>query len=1209
MLRVSDFINDDEYYGFEGDEGTPVISVIMPIYCHNGDLLCRAIESVLTQTFSDFELIIIDDGSRDGSFDTALEYANKDKRVKIIRHRLNCGLPAIRVNEGILKAKGKYIAYQFDDDEYLPRCLEILYKEITQHEEPCLVYGKTVLKVEGTESECKLGAPFNYALLNQENQIANNSVLHHKSVMDISGMYDPHIIMRRLCDHDLWLRMGKCVPIYFVEEDVTNVYAGQKGSLGADVGISSYALVRKYLETFRDDKLLPSNIESYDVDSVDSIDCFNGNDKDFLRRVEVIPFISKSTYYLNDDEKVTFRISRNKVRNILAEKIDYSTSIDVTLKNHLTRCNHIPYSYSFCKSHLLSAVNNYDYDLIALYRSCNQIEYNFMKYCQKKGISTAYFSDDNMLEFYKTDPEKFSYLAPGKPYYENTCKIISEADCVISYSKSITKSCSEYSNRIIECSTNIPAKYIKIREKKSNNDRKIRFGIFSGNVRKTVFAEIWDALVRFTEDYSDRVEFEFWGIDPCEYEPLSCNVKHIDFTHSYDYYLNRLSNAEFDFQICPLENIHETDKSKSPIKYLEGVLTGAVGIFSNVLPYRNLKDSCCIKTGNSVEEWYNTLVRAIKMSEDERYEIYLNAVNDIRKHYTSEAHAINFLTALDASVLHGKLKRQKIAFIPHESLLGGATLHIFRHLMLMKSLNFDVVLCLPQQRNQPDLPNYASKYGIEVEYIPCRCSVSPINRDSVDYENAKAIVAWAKQKNIGLFHSVTYNTSVALAAEMLGIPHVATLHQYYKSEAGDAFDSSKVNIQVVHSSSNRYALEWNKILGVPSYRMVCPVSDTFFSYFEKNVVYNVENTDPGKRVEILISGTLQPRKNQLGGIKAAIELISRGYDVHVSIIGYDNLSEDYVQECRSEINNSEYFDCFDIVGFTSNPERFYNGNAQILLCPAFDESMPQTILQAMASGVFVVSTNCGGVSEIIKSNYNGFLTSDAEPESIANTIEHLLKLSSEERTQILDNAHSTMSAIGTEEYVRSELVNIYNMAFENLSTNGKRAISNDSVINKSSHKLSKTDVNNLTYLSELNHESEYELVKGGRNLVGHTRVYEITMRTQQLDAILVQFATESFVCSGKIKIELSMKKTGTVIDLIEIDASKINFLTEYCINIVPITASCGDVILMKVSYITSNKREYICIYEKRKKPTLINRIKYKLNLKSSYRLAGKGVFK
>ena len=86
----------------------PDISIILPTYCRGDNgLLKRAIESVLAQTHSSFELIVMDDGSTDSTAEVVSGYVNTDDRVIHVRHERNCGLPALRVNEGLLMARGE----------------------------------------------------------------------------------------------------------------------------------------------------------------------------------------------------------------------------------------------------------------------------------------------------------------------------------------------------------------------------------------------------------------------------------------------------------------------------------------------------------------------------------------------------------------------------------------------------------------------------------------------------------------------------------------------------------------------------------------------------------------------------------------------------------------------------------------------------------------------------------------------------------------------------------------------------------------------------------------------------------------------------------------------------------------------------------------------------------------------------------------------
>ena len=105
---------------------TPKISLIMSVY--NGeDYLSEAIESVLNQTFTDFELIVINDCSTDKTYEILKRFAELDKRVKVHTNEVNLRLPS-SLNKAISYAQGKYIARMDADDICLPERLEKQYK-------------------------------------------------------------------------------------------------------------------------------------------------------------------------------------------------------------------------------------------------------------------------------------------------------------------------------------------------------------------------------------------------------------------------------------------------------------------------------------------------------------------------------------------------------------------------------------------------------------------------------------------------------------------------------------------------------------------------------------------------------------------------------------------------------------------------------------------------------------------------------------------------------------------------------------------------------------------------------------------------------------------------------------------------------------------------------------------------------------------------
>ena len=112
------------------------ISVIVPIY--NAEAyLNRCLDSIINQTYSDLEIILINDGSTDNSLDICLEYASKDKRI-VVYNQTNKGISKAR-NKGIELATGDYIGFVDSDDIISPRMYETLYNLMT--DEKCLIAG------------------------------------------------------------------------------------------------------------------------------------------------------------------------------------------------------------------------------------------------------------------------------------------------------------------------------------------------------------------------------------------------------------------------------------------------------------------------------------------------------------------------------------------------------------------------------------------------------------------------------------------------------------------------------------------------------------------------------------------------------------------------------------------------------------------------------------------------------------------------------------------------------------------------------------------------------------------------------------------------------------------------------------------------------------------------------------------------------------
>lgn len=109
------------------ERNIPEISVIVPVY-NVEQYLAECISSILSQTFTDFELLLVDDGSPDRCGEICDEYAGKDKRVRVF-HQENAGLSCAR-NKGLEHASGTYIAFVDSDDYVTSTYLQELYASL-----------------------------------------------------------------------------------------------------------------------------------------------------------------------------------------------------------------------------------------------------------------------------------------------------------------------------------------------------------------------------------------------------------------------------------------------------------------------------------------------------------------------------------------------------------------------------------------------------------------------------------------------------------------------------------------------------------------------------------------------------------------------------------------------------------------------------------------------------------------------------------------------------------------------------------------------------------------------------------------------------------------------------------------------------------------------------------------------------------------------
>lgn len=204
----------------------PKVSVIIPTY-NRAESLPRAIQSVLNQTFQDFEIIVVDDGSTDNTKDIIKEFQEQDKRVKYIKHDKNKGAAAAR-NTGIKVAKGKFIAFQDSDDEWLPKKLEKQMEAFDNASSKVGVVYTGFWSIEGNVKQYSLHKEILHkegdihTQILQGNFIGTPAAVVKKACFKKVGMFDERL--HRLIDWELWIRVSKYFDFKFIDEPLGVAY-------------------------------------------------------------------------------------------------------------------------------------------------------------------------------------------------------------------------------------------------------------------------------------------------------------------------------------------------------------------------------------------------------------------------------------------------------------------------------------------------------------------------------------------------------------------------------------------------------------------------------------------------------------------------------------------------------------------------------------------------------------------------------------------------------------------------------------------------------------------------------------------------------------------------------------------------------------------------------------------------------------------------
>mgnify|MGYP000843546243 FL=1 len=207
-----------------------LVSIIIPTF-NRPDLLYEAVKSCVSQTYSNLEIIVVNDGGEDVG---KVINSFLDSRIKYIIHEKNKGLSAAR-NTGIKKAKGQYFIYLDDDDILYPEHISVLLNYIKRNDHK-VVYSDAYCAKQvynGDKYFIKkrykfYSFDFDKKRLLKENYIPVLCLMHHRDCLNKTGFFDENLV--RLEDWDLWINMSQYFDFYHIKKITCEYRVRRSGS-------------------------------------------------------------------------------------------------------------------------------------------------------------------------------------------------------------------------------------------------------------------------------------------------------------------------------------------------------------------------------------------------------------------------------------------------------------------------------------------------------------------------------------------------------------------------------------------------------------------------------------------------------------------------------------------------------------------------------------------------------------------------------------------------------------------------------------------------------------------------------------------------------------------------------------------------------------------------------------------------------------------
>ena len=227
----------------------PLVSIVLPVY--NGEkYLDLSISSCVGQTYQNWELLIIDDGSTDRSAEIAKKYEAMDSRVHYYKNEVNLRLPR-SLNRGFSLSKGEYLTWTSDDNYYRPHAIETLVSKLKEGNAELVFSEYTFIDDTGKELENRT-APKEYKHIMWDHNLVGACFMYTRKAYEAVGEYDPDVFLGE--DYDYWLRIFARFDVEYIDQNLY-AYRIHEKSLTSTLKKEQYAAVEKVLlKNFKDKK-------------------------------------------------------------------------------------------------------------------------------------------------------------------------------------------------------------------------------------------------------------------------------------------------------------------------------------------------------------------------------------------------------------------------------------------------------------------------------------------------------------------------------------------------------------------------------------------------------------------------------------------------------------------------------------------------------------------------------------------------------------------------------------------------------------------------------------------------------------------------------------------------------------------------------------------------------------------------------------------